>query len=305
MEDMRDEIKSLKAVWASEPSKTESEKSKNNNSIRADLFHHLADMGVSNKLAVKLANQATNDHDTSSVFAQAKALLMTALPIADEKLMDEGGIVALIGATGIGKTTTVVKLAAQFILKHGAGCVALITTDNYKVGAHEQLSAYGRLLNVPVRVATNAQTLRSHLDSFSDKRLILIDTAGMSPRDMQLTNQIQTLQQYYVPIKTYLVMSASTQQKALDDIVHAFKIFKPVAIILTKLDETVSLGSTLSTIIEHQLPLSFVSHGQKVPEDICLPDVDQLINQCVTPFDTDNNVINNDVDEWWSEVGYA
>lgn len=300
---MRDEVKSLKTVWDVESPQSQKNQDISENRMRADLFHQLADMGISNKLAVKLANQLENYQAATSVVEKVKSILIEALPVAKGDFISEGGIVALVGATGVGKTTTIVKLAANFMLKHGAGSVALITTDNYKVGAHEQLSTYGRLLNIPVRVAEDAETLRSQIDYFYDKKLVIIDTAGMSPRDRQLADQIHTLQQHNVSIKTYLVMSASTQQKALDEIVRAFDVFKPVGCILTKLDETVSLGSTLSTIIEHQLPLSFVSNGQKVPEDIYFPNAAELINQCVVKPEVGNDFVDEFSHEWWMAEG--
>jgi flagellar biosynthesis protein FlhF len=210
-----------------------------------------------------------------------------------------------VGPTGVGKTTTIAKLAAQFILKHGAGQVALITTDNYRIGAHEQLATYGRLLDVPVRVAANAEELRSHISSFNTKRLVLIDTAGMSQRDMRLAEQIQTLQQEDVPIKTYLVMSAATQYKAMNEIINSFKVFNPESSILTKLDETVVQGSALSASIEQQLPISFMTNGQQVPEDIYFPDAYRLIEQCVAEIDEENDYNETlNYDDWVAE-GYA
>jgi flagellar biosynthesis protein FlhF len=277
MQDMRGEIESLKTVLDSKLSDVESQSEKN--TVRSCVLHQLAEIGISNKLAIEIVDQLHDYQEVSTAFEQAKGMLAKALPIAHDNLLDEGGIVALVGTTGVGKTTTIAKLAAKFIVKHGAGSVALITMDNYRVGAHEQLSIYGRLLDVPVRVATDAEALRSHIDYFDDKQLVLIDTAGMSPQDMRLADQIHTLQQHSVSVKTYLVMSASTQQKALNEIVDAFKVFNPVASILTKLDETVLLGSTLSTMIEHQLPISFMTNGQNMPEDIYYPHADKLINQ--------------------------
>ena len=158
--------------------------------------------------------------------------------------------------------------------------MALITTDNYRIGAHEQLNTYGRILNVPVRVASSAAELRNIIKGFSDKRLILIDTAGMCQRDMKLIEQINTLQQNDLPIKSYLVMSAATEYKAMNEIIKAFQVFDPQASILTKLDEAVTIGSAVSSIIEHNLPLSFIADGQQVPEDMHQPGARTLIEQC-------------------------
>ena len=149
-------------------------------------------MGISTKLSEKIANRFNNASDAKFVFAgKAQEMLAKVLPVADDNLLEAGGIVALVGPTGVGKTTTIAKLAAKFILKHGSKEVALITTDNYRIGAHEQLNTYGRILDVPVRVASSAEELRYLINGFADKRLILIDTAGMSQRDMKLAEQIR------------------------------------------------------------------------------------------------------------------
>lgn len=305
MQEMRDEIKALKTALNTRLSEVSWNQGLQTNPVRIDLIRRLADMGFSKKLTTKIANRLDSHKDSELAFEKAKEMLVKVLPVADDNLLEYGGVVALVGPTGVGKTTTIAKLAAQFILKHGARQVALITTDNYRIGAHEQLTIYGRLLDVPVRVAANAEDLRSHINSFNDRRLILIDTAGMGQRDMRLAEQIQTLQQENVPIKTYLVMSAATQYKAMNEIINAFKVFEPESSILTKLDETATQGSTLSAIIEQQLPVSFMTNGQQVPEDIYFPDASTMIEQCAAGL-TEEGDYNNELsyDDWVAE-GYA
>jgi len=264
----------------------------------------LAGMSISRKLSVKIANRFTNHADSEVIFSQATELLAKVLPVANDDLLQHGGIAALVGPTGVGKTTTIAKLAAKFILKHGPRQVALITTDNYRIGAHEQLNTYGRILDVPVRVASSAAELRNLINGFSDKRLILIDTAGMSQRDMKLVEQINTLQQSGLAIKSYLVMSAATEYKAMNEIIKAFQVFEAQASILTKLDEAATIGSAISSIIENNLPLSFIADGQQVPEDMHSPCARTLIAQCVAELDqeSDYNDVNN---EAWAAQGYA
>ncbi|MFW5443667.1 MAG: flagellar biosynthesis protein FlhF [Methylococcaceae bacterium] len=305
MQEMRNEIKALKVAMNAKLSEVSWNQGVQSNPVRIDLLHRLAEMGFSKKLATKITNRLDSHQDSEFAFEKAKEMLTKVLPVIDDNLLEYGGIFALVGPTGVGKTTTIAKLAAKFILKHGPRQVALITTDNYRIGAHEQLTTYGRLLDVPVRVAANADELRSHINSFNDKRLILIDTAGMSQRDMRLAEQIHTLQQEDLPIKTYLVMSAATQYKAMNEIINAFKVFKPESSILTKLDETATPGSTLSAIIEQQLPISFMTNGQQVPEDICFPDAGTLIEQCAAGLDEENDYTNEmSYDDWVAE-GYA
>lgn len=302
--EMSKELKSLRSAMDSKLSSVSWGAMTQTNQVRADLLQRLAGMSISRKLSVKIANRFNNHTDSELAFNQAQELLAKVLPVADDDLLQHGGIAALVGPTGVGKTTTIAKLAAKFILKHGPRQVALITTDNYRIGAHEQLNTYGRILDVPVRVASSAAELRALINSFSDKRLILIDTAGMSQRDMKLVEQINTLQQSGLDIKSYLVMSAATEYKAMNEIIKAFQVFEPQASILTKLDEAVTMGSAISSIIEHNLPLSFIADGQQVPEDMHTPCARTLVAQCVAELDEESDY--NDVtNETWVAQGYA
>ncbi len=298
--EMSKELKSLRSAMDSKLSNVVSQI----NPVRTELLQRLAGMSISRKLSVKIANRFANHTDPEVVFTQSQELLAKVLPVANDDLLQYGGIAALVGPTGVGKTTTIAKLAAKFILKHGPRQVALITTDNYRIGAHEQLNTYGRILDVPVRVASSAAELRNLINGFSDKRLILIDTAGMSQRDMKLVEQINTLQQSGQSIKSYLVMSAATEYKAMNEIIKAFQVFEPQASILTKLDEAATIGSAISSIIENNLPLSFIADGQQVPEDMHSPCARTLIAQCVAELDEegDYNDVNN---EAWAAQGYA
>ncbi len=305
MLEMRQEIQSLKTTLDSKLSEVSWNQTVQNNPVRIDLLHRLADMGFSKKVALKIANSLDSHENSDVVFAKARQMLTNVLPLSDDNLLQDGGIVALVGPTGVGKTTTLAKLAANYILKHGSREVALITTDNYRIGAHEQLMTYGRLLDVPVRVAKNSEELGRHINSFNNKTLVLIDTAGMSQRDMRLAEQIQTLQQQQLAIKTCLVISATTQYKAMKEIIHAFKIFEPESTILTKLDETAQPGSALSVMIEHQQPISFITNGQQVPEDIYIPDAENLIELCEAGLEQENDYTEEvSYDEWVAE-GYA
>jgi flagellar biosynthetic protein FlhF len=276
----------------------------NSTPVRTELLQKLARMSVSKKLSIKIANRFANHTNFDFVFTQAQELLAKVLPITEDNLLETGGVVALVGPTGVGKTTSVAKIAAQFTLKHGANQVALITTDNYRIAAHEQLNTYGRILNIPVKIASSAEELKQLIHGFSDKKLVLIDTAGMSQRDMKLIEQINTLKENDLHIKSYLVMSAATEYKAMNEIIDAFHIFKPQAAILTKLDEAATIGSALSSLIEHNLALSFITNGQQVPEDMRHPIARDLIAQCVTELDVEDDDYEEN-NEAWVAQGYA
>jgi flagellar biosynthesis protein FlhF len=301
MDEMRKEIRDLRSMLDSKLSNIPHLPHAEEQPVRRELLERLDDCGFSRVLANKIANRLGSHKQFDTAWAKSQEMLAKIVPIADDRLLEQGGIAALVGSTGVGKTTTVAKLAAQFMLKHGNRQIALITTDNYRIGAHEQINTYGKILDIPVRVAADANELRRHIDSFSDKRLILIDTAGMSQRDMRLAEQFQTLYSQSLPIRTYLVMSATTQHRAALEIMDAFQMMTPQATILTKFDEAVSKATALSALIERRMPLSFVTDGQQVPEDICIPDAVSLIQQC-TQIDAEHSYADNaNYDSWLAD----
>ncbi|MDO8937840.1 MAG: flagellar biosynthesis protein FlhF [Methylicorpusculum sp.] len=300
--DMFQELKSLRVTMNSRLSEMGWQQNNQNNPARLELLSRLADMGIAKNLSIKVANRLGSLRDVDVAFKKAQEMLINVLPIAEDNLLEYGGIVALVGPTGVGKTTTIAKLAAQFILKHGPKQVALISTDNFRIAAHDQLNTYGRILDVPVRIASNAEQLRSLINGFADKRLILIDTAGMGHRDQRLAEQIKTLQHDDLFIKCYLVMSAATQYKTTKEIIEAFKIFQPEAGILTKLDETTSQGAALSAVTEQRLPLAFVTNGQQVPEDLHNAVGRDLVEQCVAELKlTGESKVSMNYDDWVSQ----
>ncbi|MBL1277745.1 MAG: flagellar biosynthesis protein FlhF [Ectothiorhodospiraceae bacterium] len=261
---------------------------------RAKLTRCLLELGVSPTICERIAD-ATGKHDTfDHAWRQALAILANSLPVDSSDFLDQGGIIALIGATGVGKTTTIAKLAARYALRHGSERVAMVTTDGYRIAAHEQLRTYGRILDIPVRIANNHEELVEALKLLSDKDLILIDTAGMSQRDIRLTEQFQLIKNSAPTIKTYLVLSTNTHRAGLREIAKAFSEVKLNGCILTKLDETTSLGGALSTVMENDLAISYVSDGQCVPEDIHIARGHSLINRAVQIAQETNQALENE-----------
>lgn len=253
---------------------------RSHNVTRLDLLRGLCERGFSKAVALHLANRLGALTDVDAAWRQAKEILTRQVPVADDQLLDYGGIAALVGPTGVGKTTTIAKLAAKFRLKHGPRQLALITVDNYRIAAHDHLHTYGRILDVPVAIAGNADELQYALQGFLDKKLVLIDTAGMGQRDGRLMEQLALLRDSSIPVKPYLVLSASTQLRGLEEVVRAFGDCRPQACILTKLDEAASPATALSVLMQQGLPLSFVADGQQVPEDLHVARAADLLQQC-------------------------
>ena len=250
--------------------------------LRAKLTRCLLELGLSPTICERIADAAGEHKDFDNVWRHALAILSHSLPVESTDILDQGGVVALVGATGVGKTTTIAKIAARYALRHGSDRVAMVTTDSYRIAAHEQLRTYGRILEIPVRVANTHAELVEALKLLSDRDLVLVDTAGMSQRDIRLSQQFQLIKDSTPSIKTYLVLSATTHRAGLREIAQAFGEVKLDGCILTKLDETTSLGGALSAVIEHELPVIYVSDGQRVPEDIHIARAHSLISRAVS-----------------------
>ena len=276
---MRDEIKQLRGLLENQLAHLAWGDMKRREPLHTNVMQRLGGMELSSKLIEKVSAPAMRARDEDQAWQLVMAELADNVPVADHDFMDEGGIVALVGSTGVGKTTSIAKLAARYVLRYGQRHVALITTDSYRIGAHEQLMTYGRLLGIPVQVASDHNELRSTLNSLSDKRLVLIDTAGMSQRDVRLTEQFATLADTGIPIRTLLVLSATVHPSVLNETIRAFSGVPLDGAILTKLDEAASLGGVLSAAIEQQLPLRFITNGQRVPEDMQVARALELVQQ--------------------------
>ncbi len=189
---------------------------------------------------------------------------------------DEPTVTALVGPTGVGKTTTIAKLAARAVLRHGVDEVALVSTDHYRIGAAAQLEHYGRLLGVRVYPAYDGESLRKVLEMLRGRHTVLIDTAGVAANDPRLNQQLDILADAE-KLRATLVLAANTHAQSLDDAVLAYLPLKPHSCILTKLDEAPNLGGALSVLIRHRLPLDYTTDGQRVPEDISTADARVLV----------------------------
>ena len=243
---------------------------------QAMLAQQLLDAGFSPALVRKLLESLPADVDGSSWAAQ---VLERNLHTAEREsaLEDAGGVYALIGATGVGKTTSTAKLAAAFATQHGAANLGLVTLDAYRVAAHEQLRAYGRILGVPVHTAHDRASLEDLLDLLANKRLVLIDTAGMAQRDVRAQELLAMIS--HAAVRRLLVLNAASQGETLEDQIQAWRAADPACegIVLAKIDEAVRLAPALDGLIRHKLKVQGVANGQRVPEDWLRLSADALL----------------------------
>ncbi|MFT4613153.1 MAG: flagellar biosynthesis protein FlhF [Bacteroidia bacterium] len=238
-------------------------------SPKAALQARLAKLGLSRELCGLISDIIPVQEGLDECWNKALELLASRVSAAQEdSLIDEGGIVALMGATGVGKTTTIAKLAARCVQRHGRKQVALVTIDSYRIGGQEQLQTFADYLEIPMAVATDGPELRAALRKLSSRKLVLIDTAGMSQRDIRLYQQFSMLNSVGCDIDTYVVLPATAQLRALSEVVSVFRKSALAGAIVTKVDESVSLGGVLDVLLSSHLKLAYVTHGQKVPEDL-------------------------------------
>jgi flagellar biosynthesis protein FlhF len=232
---------------------------------QARLAQKLLDAGFSPALIRKLADGMGADVADETAWAGAVLERNLLSNEGEPALEDQGGVFALIGSTGVGKTTSTAKIAAAFAAKHGAANLGLITLDAYRVAAHEQLRAYGRILGVPVHTAHDRATLEDLLDLLAAKKMVLIDTAGMGQRDTRTRELLDMLAK--PAIRKLLVVNAAAQGETIEDVLLAWRASQCAGVVLSKLDEAMKLGPALDALIRHRLKVVGVANGQRVPED--------------------------------------
>ncbi len=247
---------------------------------RATLLGELLEAGFSGATARQLAEVIAEDATPEQAHARVRAALDRKLRArsTDDDIIDRGGVYALVGPTGVGKTTTTAKLAARCVVRHGASKLALITTDGYRIGAQEQLRIYGRILGVPVFSVRDGADLRQTLAELRDKHMVLIDTMGMSQRDRMVAEQAAMLSGAG-KVRRLLLLNATCRGDTLDDVVRAYAGPDLEGCIFTKVDEAVSLAPALDVAVRRALDVFYVTNGQRVPEDLHLPNRAYLLHR--------------------------
>lgn len=268
---MRDEIRSLRdLVNQRQPSvalaEAEEAKPVADATVRR-LSERLQEFGLNLELSESLARQNGRGR-LEDGWKQALKILAAGVRSQQGEWLQRGGVFALVGPTGSGKTTTIGKIAARYVLEHGSDSLALVTTDRYRVAAHEQLFVFGRILNVPVRVVDDAHTLDAVLEELADRHLVLVDTAGLTRSDPGCNEQLQELARSRHGIRTQLVVPATSQPRIMKSMWHCYKMADLAGCVMTKLDEALTLGEVLGFAMETALPVAWVTDGQKIPQDL-------------------------------------
>jgi flagellar biosynthesis protein FlhF len=236
--------------------------------LQARVLEELSAMDIAPDMAMALAALTPRRTSLENPSHIPLALLVKHLPVINDMTCITGGITAVVGPTGAGKTTTIAKLAARWCMAHGSQDLALVSTDGYRIGAREQLMTYARILGAPMHAANSGKELAAVLERLKSKKLILIDTAGMGPRDVRLTEQLAALKLGAARARVLLALPAQSEGHALEEIYRSFEPVTPAACILTKVDEAASLGAAISVALRHKLKIAYVCDGQRVPEDL-------------------------------------
>lgn len=246
--------------------------------VQDALLTHLGALGLPVALSKKLALAAKPEKRLNAAWRDALAQLTKQVVTDASDRIQQGGVFAFVGPTGVGKTTTIAKLAARYVLEHGLGKVALVTTDTYRVGAHDQLRSLGRILNVPVRVVDQERGLSTVLASLKNYPLVLIDTAGFRQGDPLLKEQ-EALLDSCPGVERVLVLACNSQLQTLKASAHAYSGVR--GCVLTKLDEAGSLGEALGVVIQQKLPVLYSTDGQAIPNDLAVASGANLVAKAV------------------------
>ena len=299
---LHEDINQLRRIIESQTEIISWNKLINENTITRKLLQKLSIMGFGFNFSKKLLDQVKQVENIETAWKLIGKNIKSSISITQKNVIESGGVVALVGPTGVGKTTTIAKIAAQFALSHSHRDIALISTDHYRIGAHDQINTYGSILNVPVVAAKNGIELQMALKIVKDKKLVMIDTAGLSQRDNRVKEIMKTLSEQTNELITYLVVSASSQLCVQKEIVNQFIPSILNGVIISKTDEASQIGSILTVLMEQGLPIAYETTGQRVPEDIVRPSQIDLIKKAIMLGEKFGNMESIHPTELYSEI---
>ena len=245
---------------------------------QSQLWQRCQDIGLEPAWADRVVSMSDQSGDLEQAWKSALSVIQSDLPILPQGVLEKGGTIALVGPTGAGKTTTIGKIAARFVQRHGADSVAFVTLDNYRVAAHDQLQAFARILGVEMKVVLQNGDLAKTLSTLRKKKLVLVDSAGLASQDPHFSAQLSMLKQTGKDVRKFLVLPLTSQARCLQE---NYEHFRPAGLdgcIFTKLDECFSLGAGLSVAALTRLPLTLITDGPHIPDDLHYPDASRLVN---------------------------
>jgi flagellar biosynthesis protein FlhF len=281
MHGMMNEIRAMRGMMETQLAELSWGTTQQREPQKAAVLREMLAAGFSASLARYLIDKLPAGKDAAESMRWIKTVLSRNITtMADEDaILDRGGVFALVGPTGVGKTTTTAKLAARCVMRHGPEKLALITTDAYRIGGHEQLRIYGKILGVMVHSVKDEADLRIALKELRNKHTVLIDTIGMSQRDQMVTEQVAMLTESGADVKRLLCLNATSTNETLNEVVRAYQGTGLAGCIMTKLDEAASIGNVLDVLVRQKLSLYYISNGQRVPEDLHLADRAMLVDR--------------------------
>ncbi|WP_292934971.1 flagellar biosynthesis protein FlhF [Noviherbaspirillum sp.] len=275
------ELRSMRGMLESQLAEIAWSSQQKREPIKASIMREMLSAGFSASLARYLTQKLPAGEKPENGLNWVKSVLSRNLNVIgnENEILEKGGVYALVGPTGVGKTTTTAKLAARCVMRHGAGKLALITTDGYRIGGYEQLRIYGKILGVMVHSVKDETDLRIALDELKNKHTVLIDTVGMGQRDKMVADQIAMLSGTDCKVKRLLCLSATSTGETLNEVVRSYQGDGLAGCIMTKLDEAATVGNVLDVMIRQKLSLYYVANGQRVPEDLHVPNQHYLVDR--------------------------
>ncbi|WP_075258097.1 flagellar biosynthesis protein FlhF [Herbaspirillum camelliae] len=270
LSEVMSEIRSMRGVLETQLAEISWGGTQKREPLKGIVLKEMLAAGFSASLSRLITENLPANSKSQDIMFWVKSVLARNLnTLANEnELLENGGVFAMVGPTGVGKTTTTAKLAARCVMRHGSGKLALITTDGYRIGGYEQLRIYGKILGVMVHSVKDETDLRIALEELKGKHTVLIDTAGVGQRDQMVAEQDAMLTGAGVDIKRLLCLNATATGGTLNEVVHAYSSSGLAGCIITKLDEAATIGNVLDVVIRHKLNLHYVANGQRVPEDL-------------------------------------
>lgn len=278
---MRSEIQSMRDMMEQQLSSMAWGQFSTNNPQKACLWRRLKRMGLDADISNNILAKTNPGDDNKAVWQAMMSDLSHTLPIAAEDLVAGGGVFAFVGPTGAGKTTTIGKLAARYVLKNGSSDIALISMDTARIAAYEQLRTFGRILNVPVKIVDSGNTLDKVLYSVRDKSLVLVDTGGLNRLDPRLQQQLESINKLNSRVTTVMVLPATSQAAVLNAAYNTYKTNSLMNCVITKLDEAMSVGEVISLAVTKHMPIAYSTNGQAVPADIAVANSQVLVSTAI------------------------